>query len=101
MESQMPESDARGLRLLRRLVTVLTLVMIGGIVLIVALLWLRLNAPPASVFPDSLALPGGAVPRAVTRADGFLAVVTEDARIFILDPAGTRVIDEITVTLPE
>ena len=97
----MPESDARGLRLLRRLVTVLTLVMIGGIVLIVVLLWVRLNAPPAAVFPETLTLPEGAVPGAITRGDGFLAVVTDDNRIFILDPTGQRVLDEITVTLPE
>lgn len=97
----MPEAEARGLRLLRRLVTVLTAVMIGGIVLIVALLWMRLNAPPAPAFPETLALPEGAVPRAVTRGDGFLAVVTTDGRILILDPTGQRVLDEVTVRLPE
>lgn len=97
----MPETEARGLRLLRRLVTVLTAVMIAGIVIIVALLWIRLNAPAAPAFPDTLALPEGASPRAVTRGDGFIAVVTDDGRIFILDPSGQTVIDEVTVRLPE
>lgn len=91
----------RGLTLLRRLVTVLTAVMIGGIILIVALLWVRLDAPPAPAFPASLALPEGAVPLAVTRGQGFIAVVTQDGRIFILDPSGEVVIDEVTVRLPE
>ena len=103
MKRQTHQDDAeiRGLRLLRHLVTVLTLVMIAGIVLIVVLLWLRLNAPPAPTFPESLALPADAVPQAVTRGEGFIAVVTTDGRIFILDPAGTEVVDEITVRLPE
>lgn len=95
------DAEVRGLRLLRHLVTVLTLVMIAGIVIIVILLWLRLDMGPAPAFPESLALPAGAVPQAVTRGEGFVAVVTEDGRIFILDPAGTRIFDEITVRLPE
>lgn len=93
--------EVRGLRLLRHLVTVLTLVMIAGIVIIVALLWLRLNAATVPAFPESLALPAGAVPQAVTRGEGFVAVVTEDGRIFILDPTGAEIFDEITVRLPE
>lgn len=98
---QLPENDARALRLLRRLVTLLTLVMIGGIITITALLWMRLNAPAGPAFPETLVLPEGAVPQAVTRGDGFLAVVTEDARIFILDPTGAEVLDEITIRLPD
>ncbi len=87
--------------MLRRLVTTLTVVMIGGIVLIVALLWMRLNAPPAPAFPETLALPEGAVPLAVTRGDGFIAVVTEDRRIFILDPDGRSIVDEVTIGMPK
>ena len=95
------DAEARGLRFLRRLVTVLTLVMIAGMVVLVVLLWLRLSAPPSPAFPDSVTLPEGAVPQAVTRGEGFIAVVTTDGRIFILDPTGTEIIDEVTIRLPE
>ena len=97
MDDQLSEAEARRLTFLRRLVTVLTAVMIGGIVLIVALLAIRLNTPPAPAFPDELALPEGTVPTAVTRGDGFIAVVTEDSRILILDPTGSRVTQDITI----
>ena len=37
---------------------------------------------------DTLALPDGAVPEAITRGKGWTGVVTTDGRIFIFDPAG-------------
>lgn len=101
MSDQIPESEARNLRLLRRLVTTLTAVMIVGVSAIVVLLAIRLTSPPSPSFPDALALPEGTVPLAVTRAPGFIAVVTEDRRILILDPAGQEVTQSITIRTPE
>lgn len=101
MADQIPDAEARSLRLLRRLVTVLTAVMIGGVCLIVVLLALRLNAPAAPAFPESIALPDSANPVSLTRGPGFLAVVTEDRRIFVLDPTGREILQELMVTLPE
>lgn len=78
--------------------TVLTAVMIAGVVLIVVLLAIRLNAPGAPAFPEMLALPEGAVPLAVTRGPDFLLVVTEAGRAFVLDPTGSELRQEIILT---
>ncbi|TFL18918.1 hypothetical protein DR046_07925 [Jannaschia formosa] len=86
------------LRFLRLLVTVLTSVMIVGLVIVVTLLVQRLRVPSVTV-PEALALPEGARAQAVTRGPGWWAVVTEDGRILIFDAAGTLV-REIAVELP-
>ena len=72
------------LRFLRRLVTLLTVVMIGGLVVIVTLLVIRFSqtAPP---LPDEIVLPDGATPTAFTQGDSWYAVVTTDNRILIFD----------------
>lgn len=49
-----------GLRFLRQLVTVLTVVMIVGVVLIAALLVIRLNQPTLAI-PDQIILPAGTI----------------------------------------
>jgi hypothetical protein len=72
------------LRFLRRLVTVLTAVMIAGLLIVVGLLVIRLN-PQAPALPDQIALPDGAEARAFTRGTGWFAVVTSDDRILIFD----------------
>jgi hypothetical protein len=82
-------ADLRGLRMLRRLVTALTLVMIVGMVVVATLLALRLGAPPRPpLLPDTLALPEGTEIRAVTRGEGWWAVVTGQGEILIFDAAG-------------
>ena len=72
------------LRRLARLVTVLTLVMIAGFVVLIAALVIRLNAdgPP---LPATLDLPEGARATAFTQGDDWLAVVTADDRILVYD----------------
>jgi Family of unknown function (DUF6476) len=85
-EPELPPS----LRFLKRLVTVLTLVMIAGVITIVALFVTRLPqlaAPP--VLPEGLALPQGARVAAVTFGTGWIAVVTTDDHILIFAPDGT------------
>ncbi|WP_149140562.1 DUF6476 family protein [Gemmobacter caeruleus] len=77
------------LRWLKWLVTALTLTLILGVITIVGLLVTRLPLGVAQPFPENLALPAGAVPQAVTRGQGWVAVVTQDNRILIFDTAGT------------
>ncbi|MFZ0097934.1 MAG: DUF6476 family protein [Gemmobacter sp.] len=79
------------LRWLKWLVTGLTLTLILGVIAIVALLVTRLPIPANQdtvAFPDTLALPDGAVPEAITKGKGWTGVVTTDGRMFIFDAAG-------------
>ena len=84
-EPELPPS----LRFLKRLVTVLTLVMIAGVITIVAQFVTRLPqmaVPPT--LPEGLTLPEGARVAAVTMGTGWIAVVTTDDRILIFSQDG-------------
>ncbi|MGX9354787.1 DUF6476 family protein [Roseobacteraceae bacterium S113] len=72
------------LKLLKTLVTLLTLVMIGGVVTVVALLVMRLGAEPPIV-PDTITLPDGARAQAFTQGADWYAVVTDTNEILIFD----------------
>lgn len=76
--------DAGALRLLRRLVTGLTAVMIVGVVILVGLLVTRLT-DTAPILPETLSLPEGAQAEAVTVGKTWVAVVTKDQRILVFD----------------
>lgn len=76
------------LRWLKWLVTGLTLTLILGVITIVGLLVTRLPLPQAMAFPENLTLPAGVKPQAITRGQGWFAVVTQDDRILIFDAAG-------------
>ena len=76
------------LRFLKALVTVLTAVMIVGLIAVVALLVTRLSERPAPPVPAALALPDGAAPFAVTQAPGRWIVTTRDGRVLIFDGDG-------------
>ena len=69
------------LRRLRRLVTVLTAVLILGVITVVGLLVIRLSMlkPSAPVLPAEVVLPAGETAGAVTFGSGWVAVVTRDA----------------------
>jgi hypothetical protein len=89
-EAPLAPDEARRLRWLARLVTVLTAVMIAGVLVIVALLVIRLNRPPAQVaLPAEISLPRGAAPLAVTAGPGWYLVVTRDERLFLFGGDGT------------
>lgn len=75
------------LRFLQKLVTVLTVTMIGGVLIIIALLVIRLNDDAVSL-PASVTLPNGTIPVAFTQTKDWYAVVTEDNRILIFDLNG-------------
>lgn len=96
------------LRLLKWLVLVLTATMIAGIIALVALLATRLpGAPggggasgPEAFLPEGLRLPEGARPTAVTRGEGWLAVVTDRGEILLYDAATGALRQRLSVTAP-
>ncbi|UWR23559.1 DUF6476 family protein [Sulfitobacter sp. S190] len=77
-------SEPANLRFLRRLVTVLTAVMICGVILVIGLLVTRLNRDTPTL-PDQITLPDGAKPVAFTQAADWYAVVTDADEILIFD----------------
>ncbi len=78
----------RGLRQLRLLVTVLTAVMIIGMVTIMVLLIGRLRGPAMPALPPVITLPDGTTPVAVTYGPGWYAVATQD-EMLIFSSDGT------------
>jgi Flp pilus assembly protein protease CpaA len=95
-EPQLPP----GLRFLKLLVILLMITMIVGVITVVWLLVTRmpdansLRSIPA--IPDTLALPGDAVPVSITQGPGWIGVVTQDSRFLIFNPDGS-LRQEITV----
>jgi hypothetical protein len=80
-----PDEPAN-LKFLRRLVTVLTGTMIVGVVVIIGLLVMRINAKPAApALPESITLPDGSTASAFTMGNGWYAVVTTGNEILIYD----------------
>lgn len=75
------------LRLLKTLVTVLTAVMILGVIVVVGLLVTRFPAPVSE--PETLQMPEGAVAEAVTRGQGWWIVVTTDGRVLVFNADGS------------
>lgn len=89
IETGPDDQDPLNLRFLRLLVTILTGVMIAGVVILVALIVIRVPARPTIELPDPFELPAGVVARAVTFGDNWVAVVTGDDRILILNGDGS------------
>ena len=82
-----PAPEPPNLRLLRVLVTVLTAVMIGGFLVIVALLVIRFSAS-APVVPETISLPDGTKAEAFTMTSDWYGVVTDEGRrLLIFDRA--------------
>jgi len=79
------------LRFLKALVTVLTGVMILGLLTMVAIFVIRLGPAerPVPPLPDQIALPEGVRAISVTWGPNFYAVVTDDRRILVFDVDGT------------
>lgn len=80
--------------------TVLTATMILGVLAIVTLLVIRLQAPvPAALpLPEVIALPEGTTALAVTQARDWYAVVTDDERILIFDRVTGALRQEVIIT---
>lgn len=72
------------LRFLKVLVTTLTLTMIGGLIAVFAVIVIRFPSNGPMVLPDTLEMPAGTVPEAVTFGPDWIAVVSGDA-ILVFD----------------
>ncbi len=87
------------LRFLKTLVTLLTGVMILGLLTIVALLVIRLGPaprPPLPVLPEDIVLPEGVTMQALTIARDWVVVVTDDGELLLYDRASGRLEQRIT-----
>ena len=93
-----PSPEPANLRFLRRLVTVLTAVMILGIAAVVGLLVLRLSTPPRPMLPETVTLPDGVRAEAVTFGAGWYAVVTDAHTILIFDSATGALRQSVEIT---
>lgn len=93
-------SNDRNLVFLRRLVTALTGTMIVGVLTIVVLLVIRLQAPAPPRLPNDLSLPEGVEAQAVTFGQGWVGVVTNESTFLILDPETGDILDRVEITLP-
>lgn len=107
LQNDISPGDLRGLRLLRTLVTVLTLTMILAGVVVIWLFVTRFpdrDAPAPMALPDTLELPAGATVLAVTRGTGWWAVVIRAAdgaeRIEVHGPDGLRQSVPVEISVP-
>ena len=87
------------LRWLKRLVTVLTVTMIGGVLAITALLVIRLNAESAPVIiaPGDFALPEGVGLVGISVIDGRTVMVGDDGVIRIFDSVSHTLLQELSI----
>lgn len=100
-EAPLPGGADPGLvRYLKRLVTLLTVTMIAGLVVLIALIVIRMQAPPLRL-PDDLALPEGAKAAAFTQGRTWVAIVTEDDRILIYDRETGALRQSVAIDVPQ
>ena len=100
-----PETSTEGadlppqLRWLKRLVTVLTVTMIGGVLAITALLVIRLNADtaPVVIAPGDFALPEGVALVGISVIDGRTVLVGDDGVIRVHDSDSRALLQEVTI----
>ncbi|KIN73154.1 DUF6476 family protein [Sulfitobacter guttiformis] len=77
-------AEPANLRFLRRMVTVLTTVMVFGVVIVIGLLVTRLTSD-MPILPSEITLPDGAKAIAFTQAPDWYAIVTEAGEILVYD----------------
>ena len=99
-DSQAHAPEPPRIRALRRLVTVLTVVMILGMVTVVGLLAWRLTAPaPSAALPEDIALPEGERLTGYAQNPDWTVLITEDAagtqRLHLIRP-GSETIHQTT-----
>jgi len=94
-EVELPPS----LTLLRRLVTLLTAVMVVGVLTIVGLLVIRLttDTAPVLVTPEAYSLPTGVAPVGYSVVDGQAVIIGDDGVIRVFDATTGTPIREITL----
>ncbi len=97
-DTQLTPDAPANLKFLRRLVTILTATMSTGVILIIALIVMRLNAPAATVsFPDNIQVPNGVTATTFTKGNGWYAQVTKDQHILIFDAASGAIQQTIAI----
>ncbi|MGJ8627472.1 MAG: DUF6476 family protein [Sulfitobacter sp.] len=84
MDDPIEPTEPANLRFLRRMVTVLTAVMICGVLVVTALLVTRLSGKGPDL-PQVITLPDGTTASAFTQGDDWYAIVTTDNQILIYD----------------
>ncbi|MBM1631469.1 hypothetical protein JQV27_01360 [Sulfitobacter mediterraneus] len=89
--------EPANLRFLRRLVTVLTTVMICGVLVVIGLLVTRLNRN-SPILPQEIALPEGASAVAFTQGPDWYAIVTNRDEILIYDRLTGTLRQTVTIT---
>jgi len=77
-------------------VTVLTAVMIGGVLVVIVLLVTRLRDDGPDI-PAAITLPDGATAQAFTQGRGWYAVVTQDDQILIFDQLTGKLRQTVTI----
>ena len=96
---EIPAEEPANLKFLRRLVTTLTATMIVGLVVMITLVVIRLNAStPQLALPDYITLPNGTRATAFTHTPSWYAIVTADDRILIFNRDSGELTQDIRVT---
>jgi len=92
-DDQPPNADfqlPQNLRFLQRLVTLLTVSMITGIIIIVALLAVKLRTESIN-FPQTVILPDGTKPIAFTQTKDWYSIITDADEVLIFKNDGTLI----------
>ncbi len=103
MTDETPEDDApplpADLRFLKTLVTVLTAVMILGVITIVMLLVIRLNGggAPVLVHPEVFEIPDGVETVGYSVIDGYTVIIGDDGVIRVFASDTRRLMDELNL----
>ena len=79
--------------------TALSATMILGVLAIVILLVIRLQAPSGPFVPDAIVLPDGVTATAYTQGTGWIAIVTSQDEILIYDPDGHALLRRIPIVV--
>ncbi len=96
-----PYEEPKHLKMLRRLVNILTIVMILGFITVVVVIVIRFTSPatPPLEIPENIEIPAGRTALAMTLGTDFVAVVTkhhdgqQEIYIFNLDGTLRQVVD--------
>ena len=87
-QAPMTPPEVPHLLFLKLMVGGLAVAMVLGLGAIVAILWLRLNAPMLPDLPESVTLPEGSTAQAVTFAQDRLIVVTNQGEVLVYGADG-------------
>ncbi len=82
------------------MVTTLTVVMVCGFLVVLTLLVIRLSSTGPTL-PEAIALPDGITARAVTFGEGWIAVVTQENEILILNSLSGAIEQRVKITVGE